>query len=157
MIRTKFPHSGTIRRASVALIGLVSFVAACESAESKRMKAMAGNYVWEYETDPATDPSHVRVHERHTLTLSPDGSWSTNHLAELNGEASPVQRDGGTYRVQGVTLSLSPTESQPAMQYTISGDTLWIRAAAAMALGKAVTSIDMPPGEHDTSFLVRQR
>ena len=146
----------TTNRLSLALIGLVLLVAACESAESKRMKAIAGDYVSEYETDPATDPGHMHVHERHTLTLHPDGSWSTKHLAEVNGEATPVQPDAGTYRVQGVTLSLSPTEQMPAMHYTISGDTLWIRAAAALAQGKAVTGIDVPEGSGE-SFLVRQR
>ena len=145
----------TTNRLSLALIGLVLLVAACESAESKRMEAIAGDYVSEYETDPATDPGHMHVHERHTLTLRPDGSWSTKHLAEVNGEATPVQPDAGTYRVQGVTLALSPTEQMPAMHYTISGDTLWIISSDKVALTKAVTGVDLG-GDNKQGFLVRQ-
>ena len=146
---------GTIRRTSVALVGLVS-VACGKSAEAKRMEAIAGSYVWEYETDTATDPGHMHLHERHTLTLRPDGRWTATHLAEVDGQPQPVPADSGTYHVQGATLTTSPTEERPAMEYTISGDTLWIRAAAALAQGKAVTGVDMPQGSGE-SFLVRQR
>jgi hypothetical protein len=146
----------TTHRFSLVLIGLVFFVAACESAESKRMKALAGDYVSEYETDPATDPGHMHVHERHTLTLRPDGTWSTTHLAEVDGRATPVQPDQGTYRIQGTTLSTRETEQSPAGHYTISGDTLWIIASDKVALTKAVTGIDMSGGNNEQGFLVRQ-
>src|SRR3981081_4631837 len=109
---------GTIRRMSVVLIGLVSLVGACKSAEAKRREAIAGNYIWEYETDPATDPGHMHLHERHTLTLRPDGRWSATHLAEVDGQAQSVPPDSGTYHVQGATLTTSATEEQLAMEYT---------------------------------------
>ena len=146
----------TIRRTSVALVGLMSLACAGKSAETKRMEAIAGTYVWDHETDPATDPGHMHLHEQHTLTLRPDGRWTATHLAEVDGQSQPVPPDSGTYHVQGATLTTSPTEEQPAMEYTISGDTLWIRAAAALAQGEAVTGVDIPQGSGE-SFLVRQQ
>lgn len=100
--------------------------------------------------------SHMHLHERHALTLRPDGRWTATHLAEVDGQPQSVPPDSGTYHVQGTTVTTSPTEEQPAMEYTISGDTLWIRTAGALAQGKAVTGVDIPQGSGE-SFLVRQR
>lgn len=151
-----FRSLSQIARSSLAVAGLVLLAGACQSAESKRMKEIAGTYVREYETDPATDPSGMRVHERHALTLRPDGTWTRTHLAEVNGEVTPVPDETGSYRVDGVMVAIGATENGPAQQYTISGDTLFPRTSLAEAQTKAVTSMDMPTGP-GPSFLLRQR
>ena len=152
-------HSN-VRRLAVAFVGLLTLVAACESAESKQMKTLAGTYVWEYETDPATDPGHMWLHEKATMTLRADGTWALHHIAEIQGKSDNLpQNENGSYRVQGVTLVLGATENAPARKYTISGDTLWIKSnAEAAALAKAVTGVDPVQSNTDApDYFVRVR
>lgn len=148
------------RRLSVAcrpvvLASLAIVVIACESAEEKRMKTLAGTYVWEYETDPATDPCGCRAHERHAVTLKADGQWTMAHLAEMNGEAQPGAADSGSYRADSTSVTMGATEQGPAQRYTVKGDTLWAGDNGAAARTKEITSLDMPGG-NSPGFLVRQ-
>jgi hypothetical protein len=137
-------------------MGLLSLAAACQSDETKRMQSIAGSYAWDYESEPAPGHQEPFLHERFTLILRPDGRWTSAHLAEINGEAQPQSLDSGSYRVQGVTLTTGATELGPAQQYTISGDTLWIRTAAQAARAKAITGLDMSKG-NSPGFLIRQQ
>lgn len=141
--------------AALPLLLLVALAAACgPSEQEKRLRALAGTYVHEYETDPATDPGGLRVHERQALTLKADGTWSMTRLVEINdqpqGGGGP---ESGRFGVSGATLNVH-SENTGMTQYTVSGDTLWMRGARAAALTKAVTGIDMKTEE---SFLVRER
>jgi hypothetical protein len=156
MLRRHVRQRWMMGRTSMVFVALLSLAAACESAESKQMKALAGTWVWEYETDPVTDPGHMWLHEKRELTLRPDGSWSSTQLAEIGGNKESSSSDSGHYRVNGVTLVTRATENYPAQSFTVSGDTLWIRAAAAIAETKAVTGVDF--AKSDTpDYYVRKR
>jgi hypothetical protein len=145
----------TTNRLSLALIGLVSFVAACESAESKRMKAIAGDYVSIYASEISPGQQEPWIKERRTLSLHADGTWTMRDTVEVNGKQDQAVSDGGTYRIQGTTLSTRETEQSPSGHYTISGDTLWIIASDKVALTKAVTGVDLG-GDNKQGFLVRR-
>ena len=130
---------------------LAASVACGPSAEEKRLEALAGTDVYEYELQPSAD--RVRVHERQTLTLRPDHTWSMTRLAEINDKREVDATESGRFVLDGATLIVRSEESGVS-RYTVSGDTLWTRSAQAIAETKAVTGIEMKAEE---SFLVRER
>ena len=140
-------------RALLAAPTLLLSLAACGRAEAARVKALAGTYVRETETDPRTDPSGMHLHQRQVIKLRRDGHWVMTYAATINGNPMPAAADSGTFRVQGVSLALN-SEEQGVQQYTVKGDTLFTRNAQAAAITKQVTGMDVQVEE---TFLVRER
>jgi hypothetical protein len=141
------PARATLASAPILLL----LVVACgPSEQEKRLRALAGTYAYEYETDPATDPGHMRIHERQALTLKADNTWRLVHTVELNGAPAGGGADSGRFGVSGSTLNVT-SEANGLVQYTVSGDTLWARNGrmAAMAAGMGVKLEDR--------YLVRER
>ncbi|HET7457410.1 MAG TPA: hypothetical protein VFJ74_07130 [Gemmatimonadaceae bacterium] len=146
-------------RAALTITSLLLPLACGPSEEEKRVRAVAGTYVHEYETDPATDPAGARIHERQTLTLRPDRTWTMARFAEVNGSTMVDASTSGRFGLDGASLiARSAPQGDDGesfdLRYTVSGDTLWTRSAHDVAVTKAVTGIDMKAEE---TFLVRQR
>jgi hypothetical protein len=142
-------------RAGLASCAFLACLTACESAESKRMKALAGDYVYEYASD--TIPGREPVMKgSNILTLRPDGKYIYKQISQMVDQPEQVFVDSGAYRINGTTLATSPTEAMPLQRYTISGDSLWAIVSGQIALTKAVTGIDVGGGGNQVP-LVRRR
>lgn len=153
---------------SRALVGsawgliLVATFAACESEDAKRTKALAGTYVFEVNEGEGGSI----VHQRNALTLRVDNHWTEAREFTMGGQDMLAAQlvgdtqvpagysDSGTFALKGVILSQN-SQLAGVTQYTVSGDTLWIRGSDRVALAKAVTSVD--PGLGPEGFYVRQR
>lgn len=145
------------RTAAPARLALAAFLpllaAACESEEAKRVKQVAGEYVFDFEFDSATKASVASSIGERTYTFRPDMHWTARAVDPRSGEVTII--DSGTYRVKGAMLTTGATEQSPVAQYTISGDTLWLRQARMIAQAEAVTGVKAT-GTVQT-FLVRRR
>lgn len=136
-------------------VAVVSLLAACESAESKQMKAIAGDYVTLYESEIPPGQQQPFVSQRNTLTLRPDGRWVEKIERRILDEEKTIT-DSGAYRVQGTMLALGATEQEPSVRMTISGDTLWSNGSSSIKAAEAVTGVKVnDSGEQ--GFMVRQR
>lgn len=151
------PRFNPARRAAPASVALLLVLtAACQSAESKRMQELAGNYVSTYESETLPGEREPWIVETNTLSLRADGRWTLNVARTVNGKADHVNADSGAYRVDGTTLAMGATEAGPPARYTISGDTLWSMDSGQRALAERVTGVKATePAEQ--SFYVRQR
>lgn len=137
MTNTNTSYSTRLLRGT--LFGLV-VLSACESAESKRMKALAGDYVYEYASD--TIPGQEPVAKgSNILTLRPDGKYLYKQVSQMGSDPEHVFVDSGAYRISGTTLVTGRTEEMPSQQYTISGDTLWANTSRQIAQTEAVTGM----------------
>jgi hypothetical protein len=152
MSDTRASHS--IRFLRATLFGLV-MLAACESAESKRMKTLAGDYVYEYASDtiPGQEPM---AKGSNILTLRPDGKYLYKQVSQMGAEPEHVFVDSGAYRINGTTLVTGRTEEMPSQQYTISGDTLWANTSRQIAQTEAVTGIKFNT-DNEQPKMVRRR
>ena len=141
--------------ARVMIFGLAALATACVSAESKRMKALAGDYVQEYASDtvPGQEPM---IQGTNTLTLRADGRYLYTQHVKTVGRPDDNFVDSGAYRINGTTLATSPTEAMPLMRYTISGDSLWAIVSGQIALTEKVTGVKMDGGGPQVP-LVRRR
>lgn len=150
--RRRFIHAV---RATSAFVTLIASVTACESAESKRMKTLAGDYVTEFTSD--TTPGQAPFMQgTTTLTLRPDGKYVYKQFDRMNGQTDHLFVDSGAYRINGTTLATSPTEAMPLQRYTISGDSLWAIVSGQIALTEKVTGVKMGDGGPQVP-LVRRR
>lgn len=156
MMTSDLSRAASARAVRAGLIAIVLLAVACESAESKRMKAMAGDYISDYESE--IPPGHVTpwITSRSTLTLRPDGRWKFNRVTVINDDSTVENPDSGSYRVDGTTLATSASEQSRGGRYTISGDTLWSLDNGQRAMAEAVTGVKVAPPEEQT-FFVRQR
>jgi hypothetical protein len=135
-----------VRTCAVALLLIAT---ACESAEDR----LAGTYVRTFKEGITPDAGVDGEPERHALILHADGTWTSEHPAEsLQQFDVPMTR--GRWSVNGVTLTVGPTELGP-MQYTVNGDTLFPRAPRGARMAEMMTGQSMKIGI-DT-YLVRER
>jgi hypothetical protein len=122
------------------LLALVSLVAlACATEVEKKMQAMAGSYVHEMTGGP-NDPAGVFT-ARREITLREGGRFVMTSMLNIPGQVDASNVDSGSYRVQGVTVSLhSEVERGMPMKFTLSGDTLF---SANAAMAKAVAGVEI--------------
>ena len=112
---------------------------ACKTEVEKKMEAMAGTYVHEASAGPGAPSGQFLA--RREIVLRPNGRFVMTSSIDVPGMMSTSGADSGSYRVQGVTVSLiSEVERGVPMKYTLSGDTLF---SAMAAMAKAVTGMDM--------------
>ena len=145
-----FTWSSPVRRVARIAVGAALFLAvACTSAE----KRIAGKYVrtWKEGTTPelGLDGEPDRI----VLVLNADETWSSEQ-PEPSLQQFEVPLGKGTWRLDGVTLTLGPTDYGP-MQYTVSGDTLFPRTPAGARTAERMTGYSMRIGEK--TYLLRER
>ena len=129
------------RRSMVRLVMPLAALAplACKTEVEKKMEAMAGTYVHEASAGPGAPSGQFLA--RREIVLRPNGRFVMTSSLEMRGAPRTSGADSGSYRVQGVTVSLhSEVERGVPMKYTLSGDTLF---SAMAAMAKAVTGMDM--------------
>ena len=145
--RTRSTTTRAIARLAAAALLIASV--SCESAEDR----IAGRYVrtWKEGSTPELG-LHGDV-EEHVLILAADRTWTSEH-PDTSLQQFDVPFNGGTWFLEGVTLTLRPTELGP-MQYTVAGDTLFPRTPASARQGEMLTGFSMKIGV-DT-YLLRQR
>ncbi len=138
-----------LRRAlgtAVFCVAAPLIVSACTTPEARMRNQIAGTYI----TDIQQTAGGHRVHEYEVLTLTAEGRWKRNGWVQIDARRHEGRADFGTYRIQGVTLSLrSLVEEGMPYRYTISGDTLYTSNASFLY---AVTGLDI--GER---AMVRER
>jgi hypothetical protein len=144
--RTPSPQSSPAR-ALLAALALV-LLPACESAESKQMKQLAGTYAL-----TSSDRAAARLLAGSTLTLEPDGTWHSLSAADPIFRRAAIP-DSGSYRANGATIAVrSPVDGLKT--YEIRGDTLVWQNEKLLAQTEMVTGIKMV-GQIPT-FYVRAR
>ena len=149
--------STVVRRASIIALAVVPFLAACGRAEAKRIRKLAGDYVYLDESEIPPGQQQPWIIQENTLTLRVDGRWKFARVLRVSGKLDPHSRvDSGTFRLAGTTLVLSATANEPITRYTISGDTLWLLSADRARLAERVTGVKMDGGG-DQAFLARRR
>jgi len=139
-----------------SLVVLAMSVSACESAESKQMKALAGSYISDYESEIPPGQTEPWITSRNTMVFRPDGRWTLSRVRVVSGDTTIDAPDSGSYRILGTTLAMGATEQGPAAQLTISGDTLWSLDTGERARAEAVTGLRFAPPK-EQGFYVRQR
>jgi hypothetical protein len=147
--RIRIPTAILSRVTRAAGIAAILGVTACESPEDR----IAGRYVRTWKPGVAPEMGLDGQPESHILILARDRSWRSEH-PELSLQQFDVPPGRGTYRVDGVTLTIVPTDLGP-MQYTVSGDTLFPRTPDRARMSEQVTGFSMKIGT-DT-YLLRQR
>ena len=144
-------------RATVTTRGLARLAAgalllmsvACESAEDR----LAGRYVRTFKEGVEPVMGIDGEPESHVLILAADGTWTSEH-PEMSMQQFDVPMARGTWNLQGVTLTVAPTDLGP-MQYTVAGDTLFPRTNARARQAEELTGMKMNIGV-DT-YLLRER
>ena len=134
--------------ARLAIAALLLTSVACESAEDR----LAGRYLRTWKEGVTPELGLEGEVEEHVLILAPDGTWTSEH-PEQSLQQFDVPFKGGTWFLEGVTLTLRPTDLGP-MQYTVSGDTLFPRTPPGARQMEAMTGYSMKIGV-DT-YLLRQ-
>jgi hypothetical protein len=123
---------------------------ACEGPEDR----IAGRYVrtWREGVTPERGFDGVEP-DRHVLILNADRTWTSEHPPK-SIQQFDVPFDSGTWHLDGVTLTIRPTDLGP-MQYTVNGDTLHPRTPANARLSEMATGFSMKIGAN--TYLVRER
>ena len=124
---------------SVALLVLPVAALGCATEVEKKMQAMAGSYVHEMKGGP-NDPAGEFT-ARREITLRGNGRFVLTSMVNIPGHVDASSADSGSYRVQGVTVSLhSEVERGLPMKFTLSGDTLF---SANAAMAKAIAGVEI--------------
>jgi hypothetical protein len=144
-------HPASVARAVRVVAGaLLLITVACETPEDR----IAGRYVrtWKEGVTPERgfggDEPDV-----HVLVLNADRTWASEHPFQ-SIQQFDVPSGGGTYYLNGVTLTLRPTELGP-MAYTVSGDTLFPRTPEGVRRSEAIDGYSMGIGTN--TYLLRER
>jgi hypothetical protein len=140
------PMTAAVRAATFALL----LLAGCERPEDR----VAGTYVrtWKVGVTPERGLLGDEP-DRHVLVLRADGRWTSEH-PEQSIQQFDVPADSGNWYLNGVTLTLGPTQLGP-MQYTVSGDTLFPRTPEGVRRSEMMDGFSMRIGV-DT-YLLRER
>ena len=135
------------RAAAAAALLLAS---SCTSPEDR----IAGRYVrtWREGVTPQRGIGGSEP-DRHVLILGANRRWTSEHPPQ-SIQQFDVPFDSGTYYLDGVTLTVAPTQLGP-MQYTVSGDTLFPRTPESIRRSEKVDGYSMGIGI-DT-YLLRER
>ncbi len=145
-IMTK-PRPRALLRITAGALVLVSI--ACETPEDR----LAGRYVRTWKEGAPPETGLDGEVERHVLVLTADRNWTSEH-PQPSLQQFDVPDKGGTWMLQGVTLTLRPTDLGP-MQYTVAGDTLFPRTPPGARQMAPLTGFAPPIGV-DT-YLLRER
>jgi hypothetical protein len=135
--------------ARLALGTLLLTSIACESAEDR----IAGRYVRTWKEGARPERGLRGEIDEHVLILAADRTWTSEH-PDTSLQQFDVPFGRGTWYLEGVTLTLRPTELG-AMQYTVAGDTLFPRTPTTARQAEAMTGFSMKIGV-DT-YLLRER
>jgi hypothetical protein len=123
---------------------------ACETPEDR----LAGRYVRTWREGVTPERGFYGAEpDVHVLVLNADRTWASEHPMRSIQQLD-VPSGGGTYYLNGVTLTLRPTELGP-MAYTVSGDTLFPRTPEGLRRSEAVDGYSMGIGV--TTYLLRER
>lgn len=152
----------------------------CTSDEQRRMDRLAGTYVLRYAPGQGFD-KHVEAQamlramyadsspgltgevDRHALTLSADGAFTTEHSTPAMQQFD-VPMANGSYRVldpttivlRFVLVDASGEDGvADSQKYTVSNDTLFPQTSERMRMGERVTSMSAHVGE--ATYLLKQR
>jgi hypothetical protein len=110
--------------------GVLACLTAGCSEETKRVRALAGEYVFE----ARGSTSHIR----RTLTLREDWTWSrTNHVV-MNGVRQPSSTDSGSFNLHRDRIVVnSPRDG--ITKFMVVGDTLWSDPSEEEAMDRVIT------------------
>ena len=133
----------------MAATAMLLITVACESPEDR----IAGRYVRTWREGVTPQRGIHGEPDRHVLILSADRTWTSEHPPQ-SIQQFDVPFDSGRYYLNGVTLTIAPTELG-AMQYTVSGDTLFPRTPEGVRRSEMVDGYSMRIGV-DT-YLLRER
>lgn len=133
----------------VASSALLLITVACEGPEDR----IAGKYVRTWREGVTPQRGIGSEPDRHVLILNADRTWTSEHPPQ-SVQQFDVPFDSGAYYLNGVTLTIAPTELGP-MQYTVSGDTLFPRTPEGVRRSEIVDGFSMRIGV-DT-YLLRER
>lgn len=138
MIGISMPPRIRAWRLSVAVLTVIG-LAACENAEEKKMKKLAGTYAFSSDTTEGV----LHITEREELKLGADGRWTSDLVGHIGDEViggTDGSKDSGTYRIVDGMLSLRSLAHPGGLskRYTISGDTLY---TADAGIRETVTSV----------------
>lgn len=147
---TSHRPSSAARALRTAAVLVLLAATACEGPEDR----IAGRYVrtWREGVTPqrgfaGTEP------DRHVLILHADRTWTSEHPPK-SIQQFDVPFDSGTWYLDGVTLTVRPTEIG-VMQYTVNGDTLYPRTPPNMRQSEIVNDFSMNIGVN--TYLLRER
>ena len=145
-----FRHSATVAHAlRIAASTLLLVTIACESPEDR----IAGKYVRTWREGVTPERGFDGEPDRHVLILTANRTWTSEHPPQ-SIQQFDVPFGSGTYYLNGVTLTLRPTELGP-MQYTVSGDTLFPRTPEGVRRSEAIDGYSMGIGVN--TYLLRER
>ncbi len=135
MIRPASSPRPSAARPLLAALAL-ALLSACESAESKQMKQLAGTYAL-----TSHDRSVARYLAGSTLTLEADGSWHSLSAVDPVFRKAAVP-DSGNYRANGATIAVR-SKTDGTRTYAVRGDTLVWQNEELMAQTEAITGIKL--------------
>ena len=115
------------RKLALACLTLHLALAACGGEEARRREAVVGKYSREKLDQAGSGGQSIR--QLMTLTLRADNRWTMLSEATVNGVPYSSTQDSGSYSLKGATLVTNSPISGLG-QFTVSGDTLRIDAAA---------------------------
>ena len=144
------PSATLARVLRVASSVILLLAVACETPEDR----IAGRYVrtWKEGVTPERG-FEGNEPDVHVLVLNADRTWGSEHPMQ-SIQQFDVPSGGGTYYLNGVTLTLRPTELGP-MAYTVSGDTLFPRTPEGVRRSEAIDGYSMGIGVN--TYLLRER
>jgi len=133
----------------MAATALLLISVGCESPEDR----IAGRYVRTWREGVTPQRGMYGEPDRHVLILRANRTWTSEHPPQ-SIQQFDVPFDSGRYHLNGVTLTIAPTQLG-AMQYTVSGDTLFPRTPEGVRRSEMVDGYSMRIGV-DT-YLLRER
>ena len=129
---------------------LLLAASACDGPEDR----IAGSYVRTWREGVKPERGFVgNEPDRHVLVLRANRTWTSEHPPQ-SIQQFDVPFDSGRWYLDGVTLTVAPTELGP-MQYTVSGDTLFPRTPASIRRSEAIDGYSMGIGLN--TYLLRER
>ena len=140
-----------IRTARTLLSAAAMLLAAAACAEKKPDLTAKMPGTWTQELKQGGQGGTIV--QKTTLVLEAGGTYTMTNSVAMDGRQMAGGTDAGTWAVNDAILALN-SPNQGVTRYTISGDTLFMRAAEKYAQTKAVTGTDLAAG--DETFLVRQ-